>query len=264
MKHIHLLYLCCLFPIGAMAQYVGIGTDVPKATLDLNSPHAATSPTPVGFKLPVLTGEELKSKDDQYEAEQNGTLVYVKSGLPTSERTPKTIAVEQQGVYYYDAPHKRWKMIRVDAETNSLPFESEKLVYRRQQDANQKLQIGTLKFLFGNNRDVTQPNVSVESAIVPSRVLLGFGQYWPGSGRRGHEWVKAAISFSDTKNQQTTHPSASTSGIAIGELNVAYLVETSGEHPYLYRITYYRAMDTNQSRPDYTPNNLYILSSEKF
>ncbi|KFC20040.1 hypothetical protein [Chryseobacterium sp. FH1] len=78
---------------------VGINTDTPKATFDVVA--TAADPTVVdGIIAPRLTGNELKAKDDIYNADQIGTLIYATAAA--APISPKTINVTTAGYYYFD------------------------------------------------------------------------------------------------------------------------------------------------------------------
>lgn len=77
----------------------GINTYDPQATLhvkeDVNDPNLA-----VGIIAPLLTGNQLKAKDNLYQTAHTGAIVYVtQAANPT---TTKTIHVTKPGYYYYD------------------------------------------------------------------------------------------------------------------------------------------------------------------
>lgn len=89
----------------------GINTNDPKATLhvkeDITNPNLA-----VGIIAPVLTGDQLKAKDDLYETVHTGAIVYVTQAA--SPTTPKTIHVTKPGYYYYDGVN--WLGFEADIE----------------------------------------------------------------------------------------------------------------------------------------------------
>lgn len=68
-----------------------------------------------GIIPPSLTGEQLKAKDDVYQATtettegQTGTLVYVTEALTEDDRTAKTINITQTGYYVFDG--EVWQMV---------------------------------------------------------------------------------------------------------------------------------------------------------
>ena len=96
--------LSLLLTTTAFSQ-VGIGTTVPKATLDIVG-EASTATTPDGIIVPRLTGNELKAKDAVYTADQNGALVYVSAAA--SPTTAKTANVVAAGYYYYNSTDALW------------------------------------------------------------------------------------------------------------------------------------------------------------
>ena len=99
-------------PYFAIAQ-TGIGTKTPQSTLDIVSKPADLLAVD-GVLPPRLTGNELKSKDNLYGNNQNGTLVFATS--PASPTTPKTIEVVKSGYYYYDATAAKWLAFKSSAD----------------------------------------------------------------------------------------------------------------------------------------------------
>ncbi|SMP03634.1 hypothetical protein [Chryseobacterium profundimaris] len=79
---------------------VGIGTNLPKATLDVTA-NTRDGSKPEGFIAPRLTGDEIKAGDPQYDIPQTGTIVYATSA-PTNPKTFKTSGITEAGYYYFD------------------------------------------------------------------------------------------------------------------------------------------------------------------
>jgi hypothetical protein len=86
---------------------VGVNNAAPKSTLDISGVVATTVPD--GMLVPRFTTAELAGKDAAYGSAQNGTLVFVTSGMgiPNS----KTSDITGTGFYYYDHPALKWKVI---------------------------------------------------------------------------------------------------------------------------------------------------------
>jgi hypothetical protein len=96
----YLLTVICILFCEKVNCQVGINTQTPKATLDINSnPNNMLAPD--GIIAPRLTGDQLKAKDNVYNTDQVGALVYVteKANNPV---TPKTINVNKSGYYMFD------------------------------------------------------------------------------------------------------------------------------------------------------------------
>lgn len=79
---------------------VGINTNNPQATLDVQA-DANTKSVSDGIIAPRLTGDQLKAKENAYQANQKGAIVYVTQRL-SSEPTLKTIKIKDPGYYYFD------------------------------------------------------------------------------------------------------------------------------------------------------------------
>ncbi len=78
---------------------VGINTQNPKGTLDVSA-KSTDGTLPEGFLLPRLTGEQIKSADNQYTSDQTGIIVYASSAVSVS--SPKTVNINAAGYYYFD------------------------------------------------------------------------------------------------------------------------------------------------------------------
>ncbi|WP_123906585.1 hypothetical protein [Chryseobacterium sp. MYb7] len=106
--------------IGGVAySQVGINTSEPKATLDVvGQPTDLTKPD--GITAPRLTGEELKAKDNSYNADQNGTIVFVTASVGTASL--KTINITERGYYYFDSTKGtvgEWVKIGVGSDSSN-------------------------------------------------------------------------------------------------------------------------------------------------
>lgn len=100
MKKRNLLLILVMFGYSVSAQ-VGINTEDPKATLDVQSKPSSTIAE--GIIPPRLTGNELLGKEGSYKAPQNGTIVYVTAPRTTTTGAFKTLNVTSTGLYIFDA-----------------------------------------------------------------------------------------------------------------------------------------------------------------
>ena len=111
-----------LFSTMLMSQ-VGINTESPKATLDVQSVPADLTKVD-GIIAPKLKGTELKAKDQLYATDQTGAVVYITEALDASNATNstaddvtvKTAEVTTIGYYYFDG--NLWKKIGVAGPWN--------------------------------------------------------------------------------------------------------------------------------------------------
>jgi len=96
---------------------VGIGTLDPKVTLDVTGKTGTANALKAdGLLIPRFTVAELAAKDNAYGANQEGTLVYIKSG--TGSGNGKTSGITGVGFYYYDSTAQKWVSVtRVPAPT---------------------------------------------------------------------------------------------------------------------------------------------------
>lgn len=84
----------------AYAQ-VGIGTNVPKATLDVTG-QVTNDKIVDGIIAPRITGNQLRAKNVLYTTAQNGAIVYVTEA--DSAPAGKTVKVTSPGYFYYSHP----------------------------------------------------------------------------------------------------------------------------------------------------------------
>lgn len=98
----HIIVLLTPLISGIAFSQVGINTEEPKATLDIvGSPNDVTKID--GLIAPRLTGDELKSKDELYDVNQTGTILYVnEASSDAGAMGAKTINVDESGYYYFD------------------------------------------------------------------------------------------------------------------------------------------------------------------
>ena len=100
MKKHYLLPFLLIMGYGISAQ-VGINTETPKSTLDV---QASTDPTvPDGIIPPRLTGNQLLAKEAAYNSAQNGAIVFVTEPRTITTGAVKTLGVTTAGTYIYDA-----------------------------------------------------------------------------------------------------------------------------------------------------------------
>ncbi|WP_146212653.1 hypothetical protein [Dysgonomonas alginatilytica] len=98
MKRI-LLSILGFSSIGLLQAQIGVNTDTPKSSLDVQATTTDGS-TADGISAPRLTLSQLVSKDARYLAAQTGALVYVTDA--TSAASAKTRNVTAPGYYYFD------------------------------------------------------------------------------------------------------------------------------------------------------------------
>ncbi len=103
MKKQIILLAVLLMTGAALNAQVGVGTDDPKATLEIVG--ETTANVPDGVLVPRFTVAELSVKDAAYGAGQNGTLVFVTSGVGSAG---KTSDITGPGFHYYDNATSKW------------------------------------------------------------------------------------------------------------------------------------------------------------
>lgn len=97
-----LLLPLALLTSGLYLSQVGINTETPTTTLEIiGKPTNATSAD--GVKLPYVSIAQLIAKDNQYQSQHQGTLLYVtEENFTTANLTTKTVKVTSPGLYYFD------------------------------------------------------------------------------------------------------------------------------------------------------------------
>lgn len=100
MKKCYNLLVPLLLGYGINAQ-VGINTDSPKSTLDVQA--STTANYPDGIIPPRITADALKAKESAYGPDHNGAIVYVTSALTSVTGAIKTLNITSPGTYIYDS-----------------------------------------------------------------------------------------------------------------------------------------------------------------
>lgn len=95
---------------------VGINTVTPKATLDIAASPLSDNKSE-GILIPKLSGDDLRAKNDLYNEDQNGTLLYVTSA--DTQPLGKTSHVTSVGFYSYDHSLQKWIKLGAGQMANS-------------------------------------------------------------------------------------------------------------------------------------------------
>ena len=107
MQKFSIVILLLMFNL--MFSQVGINTNNPKATLDIQK---GVTPNSVdGFITIRISGNDLKAKDALYGADQNSTVVYV-TEIPTTPSS-KTSNITNVGFYYYHSTLAKWMALQM-------------------------------------------------------------------------------------------------------------------------------------------------------
>lgn len=95
-----IFYLLFFISISLLNVQVGINTEMPNATLDIEgAPTEVTSMD--GLIAPRITGDQLQNKT--YTSQQKGAIVYVTQSVTNhASDKPQTFSVTNDGYYYFD------------------------------------------------------------------------------------------------------------------------------------------------------------------
>lgn len=96
-----LLGLVCAMSFNFAHAQIGVGTDVPQATLDIKG-KPGDKESIDGVIAPRVTGNQLREKNNVYTTAQNGAIVYVTEA--DSAPAGKTVKVTSPGYFYYSHP----------------------------------------------------------------------------------------------------------------------------------------------------------------
>lgn len=93
--------------IYAQKGRVGVNTDTPKATLDINGSSVDNIK---GILIPRVTAAEMKtmSGDADFGEHQHSNLVYLTDTMPTTDQTDKHEYVTDEGFYYWNNTALKW------------------------------------------------------------------------------------------------------------------------------------------------------------
>ena len=96
-----------LINIYAQKGRVGVNTDAPKATLDINGSSVDNIK---GILIPRVTAAEMKtmSGDANFGGHQHSNLVYLTDTMPTADQADKHEYVTDEGFYYWNNTASKW------------------------------------------------------------------------------------------------------------------------------------------------------------
>lgn len=100
---------------GILSGQVGINTTEPKTTFDVAASPLSNQKAD-GVLIPKLSGDDLRAKNNLYEAPQHGALLYITSA--DSQPAGKTENVTAPGFYFYDASLQKWTSLNNSSSGN--------------------------------------------------------------------------------------------------------------------------------------------------
>lgn len=101
-----LIIILILFNLKTSFSQVGIGTDNPKTTLQVEGEPTNTTTTD-GLQTPSLTLAQLDAKVSAYGTDQNGAILYI-DDISAGSTTTETAEITSTGYYFYDATNIKW------------------------------------------------------------------------------------------------------------------------------------------------------------
>ncbi len=97
-----LVCISCMLAAANFYAQVGINNTAPNATLEVTGKPTITTSAD-GIIAPRITGDELKNKDNSYNAPQDGTIIYVTQALAVNQTTARTVNVLDKGYYGFNS-----------------------------------------------------------------------------------------------------------------------------------------------------------------
>ena len=157
------LLICFLFFQSSIYAQVGINTDSPKATLDIN--YSDEFSYPQGLLLPRITVEKLDANEDKYGEDQHGTLVYVTDSPGTGIKTSNIFT---PGIYFYNSETQLWQLTDTEAW---MALDTGLPASRNTENIYQNATLGIGSNLINNTAqlDITSDNKGV---LIPRLTLI--------------------------------------------------------------------------------------------
>lgn len=115
-----LTLIVVLTGLNSTLAQVGIGTNDPKTTLQVDGDPASTT-TADGIQGPSLTLAQLDAKIAAYGTDQDGAIVYI-DDVTTASSVAETANITATGYYYYDAPNDVWKAMGGTSSSSTTTY----------------------------------------------------------------------------------------------------------------------------------------------
>ncbi len=161
----------CLFlfnTVNTLKAQIGINTEDPDATLDVHA-IVDSAVVPDGFIPPIMSGNQLKGKDNAYTTRQTGAIVYVTE--PVTATSAKTTNVTSSGYYYFDGTV--WQALKGEAGGGTSPWNVAGTTDRASQNTQNIYQMGNVGIGTQNpNASAALEVASTDKGFLPPRVNL--------------------------------------------------------------------------------------------
>lgn len=115
-----LTLIVVLTGLNSTLAQVGIGTNDPKTTLQVDGDPASTT-TADGIQGPSLTLAQLDAKIASYGTDQDGAIVYI-DDVTVASTVAETANITATGYYYYDAPNDVWKAMGGTSSSSTTTY----------------------------------------------------------------------------------------------------------------------------------------------
>ena len=208
--------LLSLLVSGLVSAQVGVNTDTPRTTLDVNAKRNTSgaitdNAQTVGLQAPRLTRLELSSLTATYGTNQNGALIYV-TDIVGGNATGQRINVTSPGYYYFDSVANVWQKF-VAGTVPSTSIEPWNVLGTANQATNNTdniYQEGRVLIGFPNALTSSSP-------ILPTTLV---GQKLAVNQNFGiHRWaLQPSMVLTRLSNLSATTPEAVTSGMMLGNI----------------------------------------------
>ncbi|PXW12927.1 hypothetical protein C8D70_11019 [Chryseobacterium sp. CBTAP 102] len=241
-----LLTFICFHPL---LSQVGINTSDPKATLDVNKNASIATPPP-GIIAPRLTGDEIKTLDNQYTIAQKGAIVYATS--PVTVPSVKTVNITSPCYYFFDGAI--WENLGQCSDPTNGSDIIKAIYTGTAPDPSRTVSIGDYRFRFGNVSGNFQPQIAlINQPAANKNVYIGFNQQYAQNGFEYNNWTRTFTQSNYSTYQNVT--SDVSNNIVNYELNIVNIVDVEANG--YYRVTFYISGPPSGAKA-------FIIVAEKF
>ena len=209
------IILLSLLGSGLVSAQVGVNTETPRTTLDVNAKRNTSgvitdNTQTVGLQAPRLTRSELSSLTATYGTNQNGALIYV-TDIVGGNTTGQRINVTSPGYYYFDSIANVWQKFVAGAIPSASIEPWNVLGTANQATSNTDNIYQTGRVLVGF------PTATTSSTVPPTTLI---GQKFAVNENFGiHRWaLQPSMVLTRLSNGNATAPEAITANQMLGNV----------------------------------------------